>query len=131
MHPAGSYKKHCIPGQVFNIFGSIVNAKLVSFFAFLSLFFTTAYAGQHTIAAPIKHFEYYEGHTGLLIRQEQMIDPDACGRSDLYILRKDHPSYKELTALLMAAHLSGQPLSFFLSGCVQGLPSIVHVYSDK
>ena len=108
-----------------------MNARLTALLVSQLFFLAPANAGRETIVAPIKQLYYYEGHTGALVRQDQMIDPDACGRSDLYILRKDHPHYKELTALLMASHLSGQPLGLYLSGCVQGLPSIIHVVSNR
>lgn len=80
---------------------------------------------------PVKIIHYYDGHTGVLIQQPDMLDPDSCGRKEWYILRDTHPHYKEIYSLILAAHISGQPLEFYLAGCLQGLPSIAHVYSYK
>ena len=91
----------------------------------------SAQAGQTTLASPVTHYEYYKTHVGLLVVQSNMIDPDSCGRNTLYILSNTHPHYKEATALILAAHITGQPLKFHLNGCLQGLPSIEHIYSDK
>ena len=38
---------------------------------------------------------WYEGHIGLLIKQEGMSDLGGCGRSDYYILDDQHPYFKE------------------------------------
>lgn len=82
--------------------------------------------------APIKYILYYEGHVGVLIVPDTaLINPDACDRKDYYILRNTHPLYKEMTGLLLAAHMSGQPLSITVNGCVQGLPSVVNILSAK
>lgn len=79
----------------------------------------------------IFHYEYYSSHTGLLIRQPATLNPDGCNRSDFYILRKEHPHYKEITALILASYFADRPLAFYLIGCYQDLPSIEHVYSDR
>lgn len=102
---------------------------------FFMFVFSAFAAAQSALAAgttsnlPIKMIQYYEGHTGLLLTQEQMADPDACGRRDYYIVRQEHPRYKEITALLLMAHGSNMPITMTLSGCYQGLPSIQHVWS--
>lgn len=90
-----------------------------------------ALAGGSAGNKPVKIIHYYDGHLGVLVQQPDMIDPDSCGRKEWYILRDSHPHYKEIYSLILASHVSGQPLEFFLVGCVQGLPSIAHVYSHK
>jgi len=79
----------------------------------------------------IIHLEFYNGHTGVLVRQPEMIDPDQCGRKDLFILPQDHPFFREVYSLLLAAHMSDQPISLYVEGCVQGLPAIKNIFSDK
>ena len=74
-------------------------------------------------------YHYYEEHSGLLIAQANMIDPDNCGRNDLYILWQGHPHYKEITAMILAAHFAKKPIHFYISGCIEGLPAIKHAYS--
>jgi hypothetical protein len=89
-------------------------------------------AGGTVQATLIKHINYYEGHVGLLIITEAaLINPDYCGRRDLYILRNSHPMYKEMTALVISAHMSGQPVSISVNGCIQDLPSVVNISSTK
>ena len=82
-------------------------------------------------ALRISDFHYFNGHVGLLVRQPAMKNGDACQRSDWYILEKSHPYYKEIVALVMTAHFTGQPLVFGIEGCVQNMPAIQHVISTR
>lgn len=103
-------------------------------FTLLVLFFclvSRSHAGGSSPAEVITTFLYFNGHVGLLVIQPTMINPDNCERSDFYMLQKDHPYYKEITALILGAHFSGQPLAFGLEGCAQGLPRIQNVASFK
>lgn len=90
-----------------------------------------AHAEGQVPAGKIKDILFYEGHTGVLIVHERMSDPDKCGRQDFFILRQVHPLFKEMYAALLSAHIAGQPLSMTLSGCHQGLPSVIHLRSAK
>jgi hypothetical protein len=69
---------------------------------------------------------WYEGHRGLLIRQDGMTDLGGCGRSDYFILDRMHESFKEMYAMLLAAHLSDIPVQITVTDCVQGISSIRH-----
>jgi hypothetical protein len=69
---------------------------------------------------------WYEGHGGLLIRQDGMTDLGGCGRSDYFILDRFHESFKEIYAMLLAAHLSDIPVTVTVTDCVQGLSRIRH-----
>ena len=89
------------------------------------------YAAGNSNVEAISRFHYFKGHIGLLVKQASMVNPDSCERNDWYMLPKDHPYYKEMVALIMAAHLSGQPLLFGLEGCAQNMPTIAHVVSEK
>lgn len=80
---------------------------------------------------PVTMFHYFKGHTGLLIRQPSIINPDTCPRNDFYILPMDHRNYNEMVAMIMVSHLKGQPLSFGVEGCTEGFPTIAHLYSSK
>ncbi|MEY4589096.1 MAG: hypothetical protein RL497_1172 [Pseudomonadota bacterium] len=92
---------------------------------------TSTHAGALASNEAINVLHYYEGHVGVLIKQPTMIDPDKCGRTDWYILRNDHPLYKEMYAVVLAAHMANKPVHFYLEGCVQGIPSIRHAYINK
>ncbi|MFL0800364.1 MAG: hypothetical protein K6L80_07955 [Agarilytica sp.] len=95
------------------------------------IFSSAGYAAKNTGVEIVSHLQYFSGHTGLLVRQPNMISLEECTRDDLYQLDINHPHYKEMVSLILAAHISGQKLMFHLSGCNQGLPAILHVYSDK
>ncbi|QKY11978.1 hypothetical protein [Janthinobacterium lividum] len=103
----------------------------IFFVIFASLKAYPSYAAGNSDIAAISKFHYFKGHIGLLVKQTSMVNPDICDRTDWYILPKDHPYYKEMVALIMAAHLSGQPLLFGLEGCAQNMPVIAHVVSEK
>jgi hypothetical protein len=74
---------------------------------------------------------WYNGHTGVLIRQEGMADVGGCGRADYYILDDGNPYFKEIYALILSAHIAAQPIGLHLDGCVQGVSRIIHVSSNK
>ena len=74
---------------------------------------------------------WYEGHSGVLIKQEGMSDLGGCGREDYYILDDQHPYFKEIYSLILSAHISSQPLSLHLDGCVQGISRVKHITSNK
>ncbi|MDR7050151.1 hypothetical protein J2X54_002632 [Duganella sp. 3397] len=103
---------------------------ILAIFASLSLS-SNVYAKDISEALRISDFHYYNGHVGLLVKQPVMKNGDACERSDWYMLEKTHPYYKEIVALVMTAHFTGQPLVFGIEGCVQGMPAIQHVISSK
>lgn len=98
----------------------------------LALLFSTiqaSHAGGNSSSAATDIVNFYRWHTGLLASHPVMRNPDACERSDFYILAKDHPYYKELVALIMASHLARQPIMFNVDGCFEGFPVIQHVIS--
>lgn len=90
-----------------------------------------SFAGGNTELKAVTGLNYYKGHVGLLLNQSEMINPDSCQRVDWYILPSDHPNYTEMVALIMASHFKRHPLAFYVEGCVQGLPAIVNVVSNK
>jgi hypothetical protein len=70
---------------------------------------------------------WYEGHDGLLVRQDGMSDLGGCGRSDYFILDTQHEFFKEIYAMLLSAHLADQAVQITVTDCVQGLSRIRHV----
>jgi hypothetical protein len=98
---------------------------------FLAIFANACLAGGSTALIPVTSFHYYKGHVGLLINQASMTNPDKCARGEWYILPTDHPNYNEMVALIMVSHMKGHPLSFYVEGCVQSMPAIVNVVSNK
>lgn len=97
----------------------------------LTLSMATSFAGGMTELKPVTSVHYYKGHFGLLLNQSGMINPDGCQRNEWYILPSDHPNYTEMVALIMASHFKRHPLAFYVDGCVQGLPAVVNVVSNK
>ncbi|NOH54225.1 hypothetical protein F0266_14895 [Vibrio coralliilyticus] len=49
-----------------------------------------AHAASGVGAGKVKTLLWYEGHTGVLVVQENMVDHGDCGRSDYYILDEKH-----------------------------------------
>jgi hypothetical protein len=103
---------------------------LILFATLLACLQLPVWAGAQT-SGKITHLLFYTGHAGVLVRQPEIIDPDQCGRKDYYILPQEHPFFREVYSLLLAAHMSNQPLNLYVEGCLQGLPAIKHISSDK
>ncbi|MGR5361329.1 hypothetical protein ACPV54_10740 [Vibrio mediterranei] len=55
------------------------------------IFSGRANAASGNSTGNITTLHWYEGHTGVLIKQEGMSDLDGCGREDYYILDNQHP----------------------------------------
>jgi hypothetical protein len=70
---------------------------------------------------------WYEGHQGLLVRQEGMSDLGGCGRSDYFIVDNSHPNLKEIYAMLLLAYSSDVPVGITVTDCSQGLSRVRHV----
>lgn len=98
---------------------------------FTALFSAPSQAASGSSQGRIRTILWYEGHTGALIVQDNMSDLGGCGRADLYILDDQHPYFKEIYSLLLAAHASDQPVTLTLDGCVQGMSRISNVKSTR
>lgn len=100
--------------------------RLISFFilAFASV---TCSADGTTGAGMIRIIQFYNGHVGVLIRHASVINPDGCGAADWIIMADTYPHYKDAYALLLAAKISGQPVTIDVSGCLQGYPQLRNV----
>ncbi|WP_454829414.1 hypothetical protein [Pseudoxanthomonas wuyuanensis] len=96
-----------------------------------TIFCTPSNAASGSSQGRIKTIQWFEGHTGALIAQDNMSDLGGCGRSDYYILDSQHPYFKEIYSLLLAAHMSDQSVSLTLEGCLQGMSRIKHVQSTR
>jgi hypothetical protein len=107
--------------------------KSITFFCFIIsiCFDSTAYAATGERSGKIQTILWYEGHTGVLIVQDNMSDLGGCGRSDYYILDGQHAYFKEIYSLILSAHIINQPLTLSIQDCVQGISRIKHVSSIK
>jgi hypothetical protein len=74
---------------------------------------------------------WYEGHTGLLVRQEGMSDLGGCGRSDYYIVDTSHPNMKEIYAMLLLAYSSDLSVNITATDCTQGISRVRHVQINR
>ena len=80
----------------------------------------------------ITQIHFWKGNTGVLVRHENMINPDECpGGHRYYILPESHPHFEEIYSLLLAAHMADQPVQFIVDGCIENYPEIRHIYSVK
>jgi hypothetical protein len=104
--------------------------KLLAFLSF-SFFSSISLAEQSVPAGDVNTIYFYLMHTGVLVQHTTMIDPDACGRKDFYILPDTHPHFKEVYSLLLATQMASKKVSFTISGCHQGIPAITHVALAK
>jgi hypothetical protein len=104
--------------------------KLLAFFG--TIFVSSiSCAEQSTPPGDINTIYFYLTHTGVLIKHTTMLDPDACGRKDFYILPDSHLHFKEIYSLLLAAQMADKKVSLAIAGCHQGIPAIVHVALTK
>lgn len=99
-------------------------------FAFLVGLTGSASAGAFAPPNKVTRLLFWQGHAGVLITQANTANPDSCPRTDQYILRQDHPFFKEVYALLLSAHSSGKAVAVYAAGCYDGFPTVVHVQSD-
>jgi hypothetical protein len=91
----------------------------------------SALAASGTNNGRVFSMTWYMGHNGLLVRQIGMTDLGGCGRSDYFILDRGHEHFKEIHALLLAAHMSDQDVAIDIGDCYQGLSRIRHVTSSR
>jgi hypothetical protein len=88
---------------------------------------STSWAATGSNTGRVHTLLWYEGHGGLLVRQDGMSDLGGCGRSDYFILDSQHEFFREIYAMLLSAHMSDQPVQITVTDCVQGLSRIRHV----
>jgi hypothetical protein len=98
---------------------------------FAALHSSPALAATGSNTGRVTTLLWYEGHDGLLVRQDGMSDLGGCGRGDYFILPRSHESYKEVYAMLLSAHMADQPLQITVTDCHQGISKIRHVQSAR
>jgi hypothetical protein len=86
-----------------------------------------AFAATGNNTGKITTLLWYEGHQGLLVRQEGMSDLGGCGRGDYFIVDNSHPNLKEIYAMLLLAYTSDIPVGITVTDCTQGLSRVRHV----
>lgn len=91
----------------------------------LALSAFAAQAGGVTQPGRLHNVQVWPAHNGVLLQHENMINPDGCGRSDHLLLRPSDPFFKEMYAMLLAAHTAGKPVQIHVSGCDQNFPVVV------
>jgi hypothetical protein len=105
----------------------IVQALIISTF----LLGANTHAKANIDAANVDLILLYEGHTGVLVKNSKLSDPDGCGRSDYFILPDTHSHFNESYSLLLAAYMANKKVAFTVSECHQGIPKIVHLTLPK
>lgn len=96
----------------------------------LALLVTFTVSAANAADEKITKLHFYKGHTGIFVTTNNIID-NGCQRKEYYILANNHPYFKEVYALILAAHISGQPLNIVPVGCHENFNSIAHVFSSK
>lgn len=90
-----------------------------------------SFASGSTPNGTITDILLYQSHAGILVKHSAMSDPDACGRSDYFILPDTYARFKEAYAILLAANLANKQVAITVSGCLQDLPVIQHLSITK
>lgn len=93
--------------------------------AVLALSAFAAQAGGVTQAGRLHNVQIWPAHNGVLIQHQYMVNPDGCGRTDHLLLRPADPFFKEMYAMLLAAHVAGKPVQIHVNGCDQNFPVVV------
>lgn len=89
----------------------------------LALSTGTTYAST-MVQGKVVSLHHFEGHHGILVKIEQMTDPQACGRSDWYMLPDSSPHAQFVQAMLLTAQNSQQKVYISINGCLDGMPLI-------
>jgi hypothetical protein len=115
-------------GSVDKRFSLTFEIPMKKFVFLLILFFFNCRANaEGAFTGKITEIQFFQGHFGVLVALDNMGDPDKCGRADHLIVADMRAHYKDMYALLLVQKLIGSPVRLHISGCVQGLPSIVHI----
>ena len=90
-----------------------------------AILFSQNCEARGTTAGTVKTLQHWGGHSGILVKLDAtMTDPDACGRTDWYIMPDSSPHAQFVQALLLSAQASSRSVYITLDGCLQGLPQI-------
>jgi hypothetical protein len=112
--------------------GGYITMKFRTLFKSLALVFailvSTVCRADTVTTGQVVLIQFWQNHTGVLVRLSTMSDPDQCGRADWYIVPDTHPHYKDIYALLLATRFSDHQLTVVTSGCYEGLPAIIHAW---
>ena len=101
--------------------------RAASLLAILAGLQTTAFGATGSNVGRITTLLWYEGHQGLLIRQEGMTDLGGCGRGDYFIVDNTHPNMKEIYAMLLVAYTTDVSATITVTDCSQGISRVRHV----
>jgi hypothetical protein len=107
-----------------------------TYFAAILCASASLFAGSSTASANtdvdgmIHSLHHFEGHHGILVKLDgQMIDPEACGRTDWYILPDSSAHAQFVQAMLLTAQSSQRRLYVNLHGCLDGMPVLRAVHN--
>lgn len=88
-------------------------------------------ADGYISAGEVNAIYFHASHTGVVIKHDNLADPDNCGRSDYFILPNSHASSDKIYSLLLSAQIANKSVSMTVSGCHEGLPAIKHIRLEK
>jgi len=105
-------------------FATLVRAACIASFMLAA---SHSNAGAYTQAGAMREFSAWQDVNGILILPAETINPDGCVRGDGITLQKTHPQYKEMYAMVLSAHMAGKKVVFYLNGCAQNFPNVIHM----
>lgn len=89
---------------------------------------TAAAASNTNVDGLVLTLQHYEGHSGVLVKlDQQMVDPESCGRSDWYIMPDSSPRAQLVQSILLQAQSMRRRVYVTINGCLDGMPKIIAI----
>jgi hypothetical protein len=108
--------------------------KMQKFIIFIVILFSASNAFSVTASAKGKVTGYYTGWAKDEVRVQiegATYTESNCQVKDGYVtIESDNTGYKTHVSALLAAYMSGKPVTIIVEGCIDGRPRIYGVYID-
>ena len=98
----------------------------------LGLSWSSIAEDKTTAKGEIKRLHFWHNINGVLILHTNMGVNPGCARDDQYVLSKNHPYYKDMYALLLAAAAANKKVQLSLSNaeCPGSYPAVKHIWVE-
>lgn len=98
-------------------------------FAFLALISGYSHAGTWTVWSNVRetyvHTQY--GGYGFFGVTDNSVNPNNCSATTWYsVSKQDNPNFNEIYSLMVAAHVSGKKVRFWVEGCSPHNYPLIH-----
>jgi hypothetical protein len=104
--------------------------KSILIFSFLSLVSPLSFAGDELAGKTIKNV-IVNIETGIHFKiNESHANGQGCNSNSWFKLRTGSVYEKEAYSMLLAYQAQSKPITFYVSGCTGGFPSVTYIYSS-